>query len=133
MERINTQKSSVGIDNRVRSFNKQRDKMRGEETRYTLILHSPRKKLGLTITEYVLADTIHKLSTVHSAVSGWCFAKRETLAENISVSRATLFRAVDNLVEKNIVEIHPQTHHLRTTELWHLTIEVVKSEVFGSR
>ena len=50
-----------------------RGRLQNEEARYTVILHHPRKKLGMTINEYCLADTVHKLSSTRSMVPGWCY------------------------------------------------------------
>ena len=36
--------------------------MQTEEARYTLVLYSARKELGISIHQYCLADTVHKLS-----------------------------------------------------------------------
>ena len=100
--------------------------------RYTVILWDAVRQLDLTIEQYVLADSIHKLSTAHSPVPGWCYASKETLAGILGVARATLFRHLKALQEKGLVEGH-STHKnlLRTTKRWHSTVEVIRTRAFN--
>jgi len=133
MERINADNTGSRLNKRVEQSRERRDGMRGEEARYSLVLHGPRKNLGLTLNEYVLADTIHKLSSIHSNIPGWCYASKDALAEGINIPRRSLFRVMDKLFEKGLIEVHPQTRHLRTTNLWYQAVEVTKSRVFGPK
>jgi hypothetical protein len=49
---------------------------------YTLVLHSAREKLGITLNEYAVADSIYHLSNnPNSDFKGWCYAAKETLGE----------------------------------------------------
>ena len=96
------------------------------------MLHSSRRELGLSIDEYARADTVHKLSGVHSPVPGWCIASKPTLARALDLSRSTTFRIIKRLAAKNLLEIDPTTRHLRTTKRWHDIVEVTKTQVFGS-
>ena len=96
-----------------------------------LVLHSARKKLGITINEYCLTDTIHKLSSNRSSVPGWCFASKDHLAKILGVSRRSIHNILTNLKKREIVEAQEDTGYLRTTELWRQAVEVVKARVFG--
>ena len=102
-----------------------------EGTRYTLILHQARKKLGLSILEFCLADTIHKLSGNRSSVPGWCHAPKEYLADGLGISRRSVHRYLNALKEKQLIKADPTTGYLRTTEEWRGAVEVVKDRVFG--
>ena len=97
--------------------------------RYTTILHGPREDLYLTITEYVLADIIHTLSTTRSKIPGWCYASKKYLGESIGVSERSVFSLIKHTKEKGVVESHPEhSNLLRTTELWFNTVEVVREK-----
>jgi hypothetical protein len=62
------QKQRLGQHHHAQGERKTR--LQSEEARYTVILHHPRKTLGMTINEYCLADTVHKLSSSRSMVPG---------------------------------------------------------------
>jgi len=106
-------------------------RLQSEEARYTLVLHSARKKLAITINEYCLTDTIHKLSSNRSSVPGWCYASKDHLAKNLGVSRRSIHNMLTSLKKREIVEAQEDTGYLRTTELWRQAVEVVKARVFG--
>ena len=133
MKPIDVNRAASDLGNRIRESQASRDRMRGEEARYSLVLHGPRKELGLSLVEYVLADTINKLSSVHSPVPGWCIASKETLARGLNITERQVFRLIKALTEKRLVEVHPDTHHLRASETWYSTVEVTKNEVFRRR
>jgi hypothetical protein len=106
-------------------------RLQSEEARYTVILHHPRKKLGMTINEYCLADTVHKLSSSRSVVPGWCYASKEHLAESLGFSRRSIHNMINSLKGKDILEVQEGTGYLRTTEMWHESVEVFRDKVFG--
>src|SRR5690349_9181065 len=93
-------------------------RLQGQEARYTVILHHPRKKLGMTINEYCLADTVHKLSSTRSMVPGWCYASKEHLADSLGFSRRSIHNMINSLKGKGILEVQQGTGYLQTTELW---------------
>ena len=111
---------------------KRNKRLQSEEARYTLVLHYARKKLGITINEYCLADTIHKLSSNRSSVPGWCYASKERLATGLGFSRQSIHTMINKLKKLNLVEVDPETTYLRTTEVWRTAVEVIKDRVFGS-
>jgi hypothetical protein len=108
-----------------------KSRLQSEEARYTVILHHPRKKLGMTINEYCLADTVHKLSGTRSMVPGWCYASKEHLAESLGFSRRSIHNMINSLKGKSILEVQQATGYLRTTELWHDSIEVFRDKLFN--
>ncbi len=113
------------------SFNQRRRKLQPEEARYTLVLHSARKRLKITMNEYCLADSIHKLSSNRSVVPGWCYASKEHLAKSLGLSRQSIHSMINKLKKQGIVEIQEDTGYLRATELWRESVEVLKDRVFG--
>ena len=129
MERIDRTRVGKTLGGRIGAASARQARMRGEDARYSLVLHAPRKNLGLNLNEYVLADnTIHKLSSVHSAVSGWCYASKEKLAESLGLTDRTVYRMLKRLEELNLIETHPQSRHIRTTKAWYQAVEVVKRD-----
>jgi biotin operon repressor len=106
-------------------------RLQSEEARYTVILHHPRKALGMTINEYCLADTVHKLSSSRSMVPGWCYASKEHLAESLGFSRRSIHNMINSLKGKGILEVQQGTGYLQTTELWHNSIEVFRDKLFS--
>jgi hypothetical protein len=92
-------------------------RLQSEEARYTLILHHPRKKLVITVNEYCLADTVHKLSSNRSIVPGWCYASKERLAAGLGFPRRSILYMINSLKAEGILESQEGTGYLRTTEL----------------
>ena len=96
---------------------------------YTTILHSARKELQLTTNEYVLADTVHTLSSSRSRISGWCYASKKYLGESLDVSERTVFTLINKTKEKGVIESHADHPNLlRTTEKWFNTVEVIREK-----
>lgn len=87
---------------------------------YTTINHDARVRLGLTINEYCVMDLIHNLATnPKNAHMGWCYAKKETLAEYLDLGRATVFRAINKGLSFQLLEKHPeQPALLKATSSW---------------
>lgn len=96
-----------------------------------MVLHSARKQLKITINEYCLADSIHKLSSTRSNFPGWCYASKEHLGKTLGFSRRSIHNMLNSLEKKGLIEIQDKTGHLRTTEAWRSAVEVLKNKVFG--
>ncbi|MFM9726209.1 hypothetical protein ACKI1L_37425, partial [Streptomyces scabiei] len=90
-----------------------------------------RKKLGITINEYCLADTVHKLSSNRSSVPGWCYASKEHLGEGLGFSRQSIHNMINSLKEKELLELDESTGYIRTSEKWRAAVEVLRDRVFG--
>jgi CRP-like cAMP-binding protein len=106
-------------------------RLQSPEARYTVVLHHPRKQLGITVSEYCLADAVHKLSSSRSMVPGWCYASKEHLGESLGFTRRGVQKMIQSLKGKGILEAQEGTDYLRTTQLWHESIEVFRDKVFG--
>ena len=106
-------------------------RLQHEEARYTMVLHSARKKLDISINEYCFADSVHKLSTTHSPISGWCFASKEQLGKSLGVTRQSIHAMINRLKAKGLIEVDPATGYLRSSQLWRDTVEVTRARVFA--
>ena len=93
---------------------------------YTIINHEAREKFGLTWIEYGLADLVHNLSNNPKSIDRWCYASKDNLAKMLGISRQYVHRTIEKLVNKNIIEKHSETKHLRTTQLWYETVIIKK-------
>lgn len=88
--------------------------------KYTVIMHEVRLSLGLSMTEYCIADTIYKLSTgPKSKVPGWCYASKKTLAETIGLSEKAIYTILNKLESNKIIERHDKTKNIKTTQKWY--------------
>lgn len=133
MEKLPLQKSINRLSEQFAASNRRRQKLQPEEARYTLVLHSARKQLKITINEYCLADSINKLSSNRSTMPGWCYASKEHLGKTLGVSRRSIHNMLNSLKKKALIEIQDDTGYLRTTEVWREAVEVLKSRVFGDQ
>lgn len=85
---------------------------------YTVIQHKARKELDLSFIEYVIADEIYHLS---SNQSGWCYKSKANIADRFGISERIVFKAIDKLVELELVEKN-EAKQLRTTQKWYTTV-----------
>lgn len=86
---------------------------------YTNIQHVFRKINGLSCNEYVLCDMIYFLSTnPQNTAGGWCYSKRETLADDLGLTKQGVLKMIEKLIEKGFIIKHDVTKFLRTTERW---------------
>lgn len=91
---------------------------------FTSINHIARRKLGLDIVEYCVADSIYHLGNwPDNPEPGWCTASKEYIGEFIGKSGRQVFRIVDKLEKKLLVD-RDMNGNLRATRLWY--DEVVK-------
>lgn len=79
---------------------------------YTTIIHDTKNELGISLNEYVIADIVYHLSK-----KGKCTAKRSYLAEIIGVTKPGLFKIINSLIEKGLLEKLDDTS-LSSTEKW---------------
>ncbi len=131
MQPISLHHASQRLAQQRDAAGQRKKRLQGEEARYTLVLHSARKELDLTINEYCLADSVHKLSGTRSPIPGWCYASKEQLASSLGVSRQSIHNMINKLKGKGIVEVQAETGYLRSTDLWRDTVEILKTKVFG--
>lgn len=92
--------------------------MSNKKTTFTLIIYEAQDYLGITILEYCLCDIIYHLSSSHE-FGGWCIASREWFAARLSCNRSSIKRYLGDLEKLELIERHPQTKFLRTTQKWY--------------
>lgn len=85
---------------------------------YTNIQHQPRKKWGLSLNEYVLCDMIYHLS--NNPQYNWCIMSKETMANELWLSKRWILNILDELIEKWWILKDPTTKFLKTTENWYI-------------
>ena len=94
---------------------------------YTMVFWPVVEDFELKLTDYLLADAIHKLSGNHAPITGWCNASKETLADLTRTSRTSAFRGLKTLREKGLIEENPERSDLlRSTPTWERAIELCK-------
>jgi len=86
---------------------------------YTTIQHAFRKANELSCNEYVLLDMVYHLSVNPKNKLGWCYASKETLGNEIGLTRQAIISMINRLCERGLMVRHEETNHLRTTEKWY--------------
>ena len=90
--------------------------------RYTVVLHNVRVKLGISVNTYMVADSVHKLSSTNSKFP-YCVMSKEDIADFLGLGRATVFRSIKEGVDKRLIE-RTTKGFLRATEKWINAVEV---------
>ncbi len=86
---------------------------------YTVTIHSIRKAFGLSPMEYMLCDMVYHLSNnKSSSCTGWCYASRSRLAEELGLTKKAVIDMIERMIVKGLIERHPETKHLRTAHKW---------------
>jgi len=101
-----------------------------ETPRYTTILHDARTKLGLSLVEYCVLDSVHNLS--HRPNNPYCTLPKDAMADFLGVNRATIFRAIKEGLAKGLLEKNDRGD-LRSTEKWVLEVVVKKEQMKAKR
>ena len=84
--------------------------------RYTVVLHQVRERLDLSLSTYVVIDSVHKLSRTNPD-HPYCTMSKEQLASFLKISRATVFRAIQEGIEKRLLD-RTSGGALRSTQKW---------------
>lgn len=77
---------------------------------YTTIIHPVRKALHLSCNEYCVLDTILRMQNNDSH---WCYMSRETMADDLDLSKQSILNILKGLITRGLVVKHEQTSHLR--------------------
>lgn len=89
---------------------------------FTIIRHHPRVMYGLSNNDYCIASAVFSLSNnPESIFPGWFYGKIETLGKKFNLGRATTYRSIKKLVEKN-----NKNKFLKNTQLWYDNFESIK-------
>lgn len=93
----------------------------------TTILHEQRKKIGLDMNEYSVADYIYyKCTNPNGKVRGWCYASKQKMADEFGFQKRTIMRIIEKLIDKGFVKKHPTTKYLKTTSKWFKNVAAIK-------
>lgn len=86
---------------------------------YTNIQHDFRKENNLSLTEYIICDTIYFLATNPlSKVPGWCYMSRGKMAEEMGISKRQLQNLIQKLEGENWLIRDQVTNFLKPSLLW---------------
>jgi len=83
--------------------------------KFTVILHEIRLFLDISFQEYILMDSIDKLSRNKM---GYCYASKQTLGDFMGTTKRAVYKQITRLEEKGIVE-KDERSRLRPTQLWY--------------
>lgn len=81
----------------------------------TLQDHAIRKAYQLSLNEYAVLTEIYFLSH-NQRYNGWCIKSKDNIAETLDVSRDCVFRAIQKLISKGLIEKNANKPSLRTTD-----------------
>ncbi len=96
---------------------------------YTTINHLARKKLGLSMHEYTLADLIYNLANnPRSEYPGWCYASKIFMADTLDLSEQSIHQLLNRLINKRVLQKHPDTKHLKVTFDWYSRVVIVDTK-----
>lgn len=100
-------------------------------THFTTIIHPVRKLLSITALEYCFIDTVMKLANnPESKKPGWCYAKKQDLANDFGITRPGLYKMIDRLVELDLIERDPKGD-LRHTSKWYQSAVLNKDSIIS--
>jgi len=112
------------------------EKEKEEKVRYSIVLYGPRKRLGITAYEFMVADIIHRLGggPQSRTLGGYCFASKSSIAEMMGINKKTVDRAVSSLASAGLIEKHPSQKALvRTTAKWFNEVELEREKIGRKR
>jgi len=103
--------------------------MNTQQINYTVINHIGRIKLGLSLSEYVLADYIYNLQyNKRSKRIGWCYASKQTMADMMGMSDRGTRKILGRLTTMGLIEVGEDKRLTRTTSKWYENV-VTSSKV----
>jgi DNA-binding MarR family transcriptional regulator len=85
---------------------------------FTPVYHEALETLELNVTEYMIADTIAQLSKPGNSADGWCYMSKESMAKVFHITPRQVFRIINTLIKKQLVEKHPETGFLKAAPRW---------------
>jgi len=103
---------------------------------FTNIQHEFRKQKELSLMEYCLCDMIFYLSTTNSKVPNWCYAKRETLAKELGISKSGINKMISRMEQRGFLKRDEDTRFIQVTQIWkqvYTQSEGIPQETSGSK
>lgn len=83
--------------------------------------HMLRKAYSLSLNEYAVLCEIYFLSR-NNKYGGWCIKSRQNMADTLDITKDTIQRCVNKLVDIGLVEKNAETKFVRTTDKWNSII-----------
>ncbi len=77
-----------------------------------------RENLCITNSEYILCWVIYFRQTAPSGI-GWCWESKKNLATYVGCRERNCSKLISSLLDKQIIQRHEITKHLRTTQIWY--------------
>ena len=102
-----------------------------ETITYTTVLHQQMKKLKISFYEYCICDYVFKMGGAATSrqMGGWVYSSKEKMAKSLCMSRQGIHKAINNLIKTGLLERHPETSHLRTTDRWYYDVVTYKEKI----
>ena len=90
---------------------------------YTTVQHIPRIKLGITMNEYAIANSIYHLSNNYKG-NGWCSSSKEYFAKYFGLSKRSIHTIINKLTDAGLIEkaefkSDKGATQYKTTQLWY--------------
>ena len=82
---------------------------------YTTIIHPIRKEFNLSCNDYCVLDTIMRMQNNESH---WCYMSKDTMANDLDLSKQAVLNIITKLVEKELIVKNPATKHLRIASVF---------------
>lgn len=82
---------------------------------YTTIIHPIRKHFNLSCNDYCVLDTIMRMQNNESH---WCYMSKDTMANDLDLSKQAVLNIITKLVEKELIVKNPATKHLRIASVF---------------
>jgi len=82
---------------------------------YTTIIHPIRKHFSLSCNDYCVLDTIMRMQNNESH---WCYMSKDTMANDLDLSKQAVLNIITKLVEKELIVKNPATKHLRIASVF---------------
>lgn len=90
-----------------------------ERKRITTISELTRSRLDITRDEYAFISYTHYRSAdPRQRVAGWCTDPKEEIAEFVGISRPGLYKMIDRMSQKGLIEVDAISGFLRATAEW---------------
>lgn len=92
--------------------------------KFTVIYHKLMVENNLSPLEYMISNYVYYLSQHESSIhraEGFCFASKQTIANEFGISRRQVINIVNSLIKKNFIERN-EKGHLITTDLWNKVV-----------
>lgn len=96
--------------------------------RYNTIQHGPRKKLGLTVTEYMICDIYYHLSCNPKNLDGWAFISRRRLAVELGFSKRHIIRLINKLIDMGLLMSCENGFKVKTTVYWYENVIEIQKQ-----